>query len=390
MLEQIHTITEGPVVGPGAYRMSMALYHNQSVCPGVSVSSTGIRKAALASPLAFWKTSDLNPNRYPPKEESEALILGKAAHCLILGDEVFAENFVYVPEDAPERPTVTQIEAYETGGYADRGKFFVRPSEAPRLPTDTQIASFKAGTSSVAATASCEFWLPVLEAGQRIVSEVDMAAIKKNSERVEWWNAFMKEAAGRSLLTAEQVTRIGYMAENLAGLPEAREALIGDLTEISMIWQDEITGLWVKSRPDCIPSNGVDFGDLKTFSPKGPDLLLSAQRAITDHGYVVQMAMAVEGAERIFGTSATRCALIFIQTSEPYEPVPVMLDEEAIHWGRVLFRDGLDKIAHGLKTGEWPGRAKGFINYNFPPSMLHRFGEMQASGDLPMIERISA
>lgn len=328
----IRAITDETITEAGAYRMSMTHYHGQTVCPGVSVSSTGIRKAALQSPLAFWKTSDLNPDRYPPKEESDALILGKAAHCLILGDEVFAENFAYVPEDAPKRPTSVQVANFERDGK----------------------------WSAAAA------------------------------EGGPWWAAFEIEAAGRSLLTAEQVTKIGYMAENLQALPEAREALIGDLTEISMIWQDEQTGLWVKSRPDCIPSNGVDFGDLKTFSPKGADLMLSAMRAVTDHGYAVQMAMAVEGAERIFGTSATRCALIFIQTTEPYEPVPLMLDEDAIHWGRVLFRDGLNKIAHGLKAGEWPGRAKGFTTYSFPPSLLHRFGEQQMNGDLPMIERSAA
>jgi len=324
-------ITLGPddkVTEPGAYRMPMSLYHSQC-CPGVSVSSTGIRKAALQSPLAFWKTSDLNPDRYPPKPESDALVLGKAAHCLILGDEVFAENFIYVPEDAPKRPTVTQIAAFEKNG----------------------------------------FWSDAAKDG------------------AEFWEKFDKEAQGRAFLTAEQVTKIGYMAENLAALPEARAALIGDLTEISMIWQDEITGLWVKSRPDCIPTNGIDFGDLKTFAPKGADIVLSAQRSITDFGYAVQMAMACEGAERIFGTTAEQCALIFIQTTEPYEPVPIMLDAEAIHWGRVLFRDGLDKIAHGLKTGEWPPRAKQFVTYGFPPSMLHRFGEMQIAGELPIVAR---
>ena len=332
-MSEIIEIPDGAqVTEPGAYRMSMALYHSQGVCPGPSFSSTGIRAAELKSPLAFWKTSDLNPDRYPPKAEGDALILGKAAHCLILGDEVFADNFAYVPDDAPRRPTSAQIAAFEKNG----------------------------------------FWSDAAKDG------------------AEWWARFDAEAAGRSLLTAEQVTRIGYMAENLAALPEAREALIGALTEVSMIWQDEITGLWVKSRPDCIPSNGVDFGDLKTFSPKGADILLAAQRAVTDHGYPVQMGMAVEGAERIFGMTATRCALIFIQTTEPYEPVPIMLDEETIHWGRVLFRSGLDKIAHGLNTGEWPPRAKGFVNYSFPPTMLHRFGELQLAGELPIIERIAA
>lgn len=323
---------DGQVTEPGAYRMSMDLYHSQRVCPGPSVSSTGIRKAAAQSPLSFWKTSDMNPDRYPPKEESDALILGKAAHCLILGDEVFADHFAYVPEDAPKKPTAPQIAAFKrTGKWSDAA-----------------------------------------------------------AEGGPWWDAFEKEAAGRALLTAEQVTKIGYMAENLAALPEARDALIGEMTEISMIWQDEQTGLWVKSRPDCIPTNGVHFGDLKTFSPKGADLILAAQRAVTDHAYPVQMAMACEGAERLWGMTASMCALIFTQTSEPYEPVPLMLDEEALHWGRVLFRDGLNKIAHGLKTGEWPGRARGFTTYAYPPSMLHRFGEMQADGVLPMLERSAA
>lgn len=323
---------DGKITEPGAYRCSMQTYHSQTICPGPSVSSTGIRKAALQSPLAFWKTSDLNPDRYPPKPEGDALILGKAAHCLILGDEVFAENFAYVPEDAPRRPTSVQIAAFErTGAWSEAA-----------------------------------------------------------AEGGPWWAAFDAEATGRSLLTAEQVTRIGYMAENLAANILCVELLKSDLVEVSMIWQDEITGLWLKSRPDCIPSNGFDFSDLKTFSPKGSDLVLSAQRAVTDHGYAVQMAMACEGAEHVFGMTATMCALIFTQTSEPYEPVPIMLDEEAIHWGRVLFRDGLNKIAHGLKTGEWPGRAKGFINYGFPPSMLHRFGEMQMNGELPLIERATA
>jgi hypothetical protein len=325
----IRTLPEDGVIRePGAYRISMEVYHGQCT-EGVSVSSTGIRKAALQSPLAFWKTSDLNPNRYPPGAESPYLILGKAAHCLILGDEVFAEQFVYVPEDAPKRPTSVQVAAYErTGKWSDAA-----------------------------------------------------------AEGGPWWEKFEAEAAGRSLLTAEQVTRIGYMAENLQALPEARDALIGNLTEISMIWQDERTGLWVKSRPDCIPSNGVDFGDLKTFSPKGADLILSAQRSITDLGYHVQMAMAVEGAERVFGTTATRCALIFTQTSEPYEAIPIMLDEESIYWGRVLFRDGLDKIARGLETGEWPGRAKGFVTYSPPPSVADRYGRMQIDGELPNLER---
>ena len=315
------------VTEPGAYRMSMAWYHSQDVCPGPSVSSTGIRKAALESPHAFWKTFDGNPNRYPPKPPSDSLILGRAAHSLILGDEVFDEHFIYVPKDAPRRPTATQIKAFERDGkWSDAAK-----------------------------------------------------------EGAAFWEAFDKKAAGRMLLKEEQVEKIFYMAENLNANPLAVEVLKSDLIEISMIWQDEITGLWIKSRPDCIPANGADFGDLKTFAPKGKNLRLSVQRSITDFGYTLQMALAVMGAEQVFGTTAENCALVFCQTSEPYEVIPVNIQTDTLYWARVLIRDGLNKIKHGLDTGEWPGAGAEILNYEFPPSMTERLSDMQAAGELPSV-----
>lgn len=317
------------VTEPGAYRMSMDLYHSQEVCPGPSVSSTNIRKAALESAHAFWKTFKGNPDRYPDKEPSDALVLGRAAHSLILGDEVFDEHFCFVPKDAPSRPTATQIKAFERDGK----------------------------------------WSPAA------------------AEGAAWWSEFDAKAEGRLELKEEQVAKIMRMAENLRACPDAVEVLTSDLTEISMIWQDEITGLWVKSRPDCIPSNGFDFGDLKTFTPKNSDLLLSAMRAITDHGYALQMALAIEGAEHVFGTTAQRCALVFCQTSEPYEVIPIELDEDSIYWARCLIRQGLDRIAHGLKTNEWPMRSPQITSYSFPPSMAGRFADMQINGELPNIHR---
>lgn len=327
----IRTIKDGETITePGAYRMSMAHYHSQEVCPGPSVSSTGLRKLALQSPRAFWKTWNGNPNRYPDKEPSDALILGRAAHAMILGDEVFDEHFAYVPEGAPKRPTKTQIDAFERDGkWSDAAK-----------------------------------------------------------EGAEWWAEFDAKAEGRTLITADQVQKIIWMAESLRDNTLAVEVLTSDLIEISMIWQDQITGIWVKSRPDCLPSNNFDFGDLKTFSPKGADLVLSAQRAVTDHGYALQMALAIIGAEQVLGTTAQTCALVFVQTTEPYETIVIEIDQEALYWAKVLIREALDRMKHGLDTGEWPGVARDVVTYQYPPSMLHRFGEMQLNGELPNLERI--
>lgn len=325
---KILPLSDGDMVTEtGAFRMSMDLYHSQRVCPGPSVSSTGLRKAALQSPHAFWKTWDGNPDRYPEKEPGDSLVLGRAAHCLILGDEVFDENFIYVPSNAPRRPTKTQIAAFERNGvWSDAAK-----------------------------------------------------------EGAEWWAEFDELAEHRTEISAEQVQKITYMAENLSANPLCVELLRSELIEISMIWQDEQTGLWVKSRPDCIPSNGYDFGDLKTFAPKGSNLILAAQRATTDHGYAMQMALAVMGAEQVFGNTATECGLCFVSTSEPYEAIPIRLDEDSLYWARVLCRDGLNRIADGLKTNEWPGVGADLTTYSFPPSMSARFAEMQADGLLPNV-----
>ncbi|WP_120636054.1 PD-(D/E)XK nuclease-like domain-containing protein [Ruegeria sp. EL01] len=323
------TITDIPdgqtVPGPGAYRMSMDWYHSQGVCPGPSVSSTGIRKAALESPHAFWKAFDGNPNRYPKKDHTDSLILGKAAHSLVLGDEVFDENFIYIPKDAPRRPTATQIKAFEKNG----------------------------------------FWSEAAEEG------------------AEFWEAFDAKAAGRLLLKEELVERIFFMAENLNANPLAIEILKSDLVEVSLVWQDEITGLWLKSRVDCIPTNGYDFGDLKTFAPKGKNLRLAAQRSITDFGYPLQMAMGLMGAEHVFHTTAEKCGLVMCQTSEPYDVIPTIVETDTLYWSRVLIRDGLNKIKHGLDTGDWPGAGAEILTYEFPPSMTERLSEMQANGEMP-------
>lgn len=325
----IRDITHGTqITETGAYRIPMDWYHSQGVCPGPSVSSTGLRKIVMQSPHAFWKTFEGNPNRYPPKPESDSLSLGKAAHCLVLGDEVFKEKFAVVFDTDPKRPTEDHIRKFE---------------HYHRWPT----------------------------ADAR--------------ERGEFWAKFDKENAGKTIVSFEDITKIQYMAENIAANPLCLELLRSDDVEISMVWQDPITGIWVKSRPDCLPTNGYDFGDLKTFAPKKRDIVGSVYQSIDDYGYDMQMALAIEGAEQVFGTTAKECGLVFIQTTEPYEAIPIRLDEDTLYWARVMCRHGLDTMAECLKTGDWYGAGKDLRTYKMRDNKRTRLAEMQADGLLPNI-----
>jgi hypothetical protein len=314
-----------PVPGPGFYRCSMAHYHSQAICPGPSISSSGLRTIASGSPWHFWATSELNPDRYEERKETEALTIGKAAHAMILGDEAFAEEFVFLPDDPPRRPTVQQIKAYDEGRASVAG-----------------------------------------------------------AESVEFWRQFEEAAAGRTLVSQEHLVTIRRVAEALRRCPEAVLALTGGLTEISMIWQDHRTGVWLKSRPDVIPDNGYDFGDLKLFAPRRSNIKMAAQIAVSDYRYDMQMALATMAADALAGRRADNCVLIMAQRTIPYTVTPIRLTEDALGWGRVWTRKAIDTFAACLESGHWPQPVEGILDYTTPASLASLSEDMQMAGELPM------
>lgn len=84
---------------PGCYDIDIDRYHNDpDLCAGPSISSSGLRKLLSECPAKFWATSPLNPNRFPD-ESTKALDIGRASHCLTLGEPEFARHFVISPYD---------------------------------------------------------------------------------------------------------------------------------------------------------------------------------------------------------------------------------------------------------------------------------------------------
>jgi hypothetical protein len=326
---KITDIEDGQIITePGAYRMSMNWYHQQC-CDGPSVSSSGLRRIWNESPHHFWMTSDLNENRLPPGDESPALALGKAAHALMLGEDNFDAMFAYVPGDAPRRPTATQIKAFERDGkWSDAAK--------------------------------------------------DGAA---------YWSEWDAKHAGKTMITEDMVEKVRRMAASLNDNPLAKEALTSALTEVSLIWQDEATGVYLKSRIDVIPTNGADFSDLKTFAPRTKSVKRAVHQAVTDHSYDMQMAMGQMAAREVFGMDASECVLVMLQSTAPFCCVPVKLDEDALYWGRVRIRHAINTFAECMKSGEWPQPVEGILDYTLPASLGERLSEMQINGELPNIDR---
>lgn len=99
--------TEGmTITEPGVYTgIPLEVYHNEpKLFDGPSVSKSSLKNIFPfhgGSPKRFWGLWKFNPDHVVPKT-TPALDFGRAAHCLLLGDEVFSEKFVIRLEKAPD------------------------------------------------------------------------------------------------------------------------------------------------------------------------------------------------------------------------------------------------------------------------------------------------
>lgn len=159
-----------------------------------------------------------------------------------------------------------------------------------------------------------------------------------------------QEKAGRTVLTPDDIEAIKGMARKLAAHPFAAEALSG-LVEHSMFAKDKETGLWLRSRPDSIPSESGDYVDLKITSDVSTIAILSSLRR---YGYHQQAALTWEVAEAL-ELPINSFSLIFIESAPPHCVRVVTFKDDTLSRGRRQNRAMLRKIAECTKTGEWPG-----------------------------------
>lgn len=127
MIASRHFPADKIIREPGIYRgVSMERYHAADLCDGPSISSSGLRKLFSESPAHYWATSPLNPDRVET-DESPALVLGRAAHHLLLGEDDFSTLFIARP-DRWDSWRTNDAKAWKAQQEAD-GRTVLLPSE---------------------------------------------------------------------------------------------------------------------------------------------------------------------------------------------------------------------------------------------------------------------
>ena len=161
------------------------------------------------------------------------------------------------------------------------------------------------------------------------------------------------EAAGLTILKPSDIEVIRAMADALAKEPLVQAGILEGLIEHSFVWRDEETGVWVKWRPDCLPTSSLQFSDLKTASSISDEDL---EYAFGNYGYFQQAALGAEACRQVLGREMESFSLVFIEKTDNLPLVRVKQARPGdIDVGERCNRAALRLFARCLDAGEWPG-----------------------------------
>jgi hypothetical protein len=159
-------------------------------------------------------------------------------------------------------------------------------------------------------------------------------------------------AAGRIPLLRGQLATIEAMRAAIAGHGVARGAFVGGEAELTLVWRDKETGLWLKARPDYLGPNAAWLADLKTTANAEP---MAFARHAYDLGYHAQAAWYLDGLRALTGAAPSALWFVVVERDAPHAVTVAAFDEDAIEAGRVLNRRAVRLFAQCLERGEWSG-----------------------------------
>lgn len=159
--------------------------------------------------------------------------------------------------------------------------------------------------------------------------------------------------AGRTILTPEQIEQIRGMARALATEPLIEAGILNGQIEQSLVWKDKATDVWLKARPDAIPTDSGDFADLKTTVNFSFDL----DRDVSKRRYDMQAALVGMGIRELTGRAMESFSFVFVEKSPPHCIETLTLGAEDIASAEKDLRAAIDTFAWCMDHSNWFGPA---------------------------------
>lgn len=166
------------------------------------------------------------------------------------------------------------------------------------------------------------------------------------------WLAQQK-SEGRTVLLPSQIEQIRGMAKSLSDVPLIRNGILNGEIEQTLVCRDEKTGIYLKSRPDAVPTDSGDFADLKTSTEFGDEL----DRSVSKYRYDMQAGLTGMCYRAIFKRQMTSFSFVFVEKTPPHSVEIVTLSSEDIEQAEKDLRVAIDTFAWCMKAGHWFGPA---------------------------------
>ena len=182
----------------------------------------------------------------------------------------------------------------------------------------------------------------------------EAAPRKGSAARTEWEENNPKAVA----LTPSQWENVHAMAESFKNTPctIARELLEEGTPELSVWFDDPLTGLRCKIRPDWLRDDNINI-DLKSTKDGSPEGFFWE---IKRWGYNYQAAFYKRGIDLAYAAAGVKrragaFIIIAIENFPPYEVAVYMITEEIMAEAQTRINASLERYADCLSTDTWPG-----------------------------------
>lgn len=175
---------------------------------------------------------------------------------------------------------------------------------------------------------------------------------RRTKEGKAYYDELVAQAAGRTIIGAEDYQTCSAIQENVRRHPAAQVLLSDGEPELSVYWRDEQTGVLCKCRPDWMNYKANTIIDVKSTDDASPS---GFQKSIVKWGYHVQAAWYLDGLKAATGHAPKAFIFAAFEKTRPYATAFYYADDDMIEMGRQLYRERLDVFAACLKSNSWPG-----------------------------------
>ena len=169
------------------------------------------------------------------------------------------------------------------------------------------------------------------------------------------------EAAGCTLVSAEEREQIEGMVAAMRENPTCDALLSDGKPEVTLAWQDAETGVWLRCRPDWLRDNLSCGINVKTAADAS---FVGFQSDVTKFRYFMSAALELDGIEAVFGKRPPLYVHPTIEKPgkgwQPGDYLPVALwtlTDEDLEYGRALNRRAIRTFADCLSADRWPSYA---------------------------------